>query len=80
MAACRNYAIILLAGVLSVGLPCCLAVSLRGVDPALESLYTPSDGTFKCLDGTKIMPLSQVNDGYCDCTDGTDEPGEFECF
>ena len=75
MASYHSRAIILITAVLSVGLPCYFAASLRGIDPALESHYSQSDGSFKCLDGTKLIPLSQVNDGYCDCTDGTDEPG-----
>lgn len=51
------------------------ASTLRGVDPALDASYQLAGGKFQCLDGSKTIPASQVNDGYCDCVDGTDEPG-----
>lgn len=28
-----------------------------------------------CRDGSGSFPRSRLNDGYCDCADGTDEPG-----
>lgn len=36
--------------------------------------YDPSKD-FTCLDGSITVPFSSVNDDYCDCADGTDEPG-----
>ena len=57
-------------------LPYSSASSLRGVDPSLAVHYYGSDGKFICLDGSKTLPSSQINDGFCDCLDGTDEPGE----
>lgn len=53
------------------------ASELRGVQPELAAFYIPSkDGQFRCRDGAKSIRFSQVNDGYCDCFDGSDEPGK----
>lgn len=50
----------------------------RGASPADASLYTGSD--FTCRDGSKTIPFSRVNDDYCDCEDGSDEPGTSACL
>ncbi|KAJ2163038.1 hypothetical protein GGF46_000224 [Coemansia sp. RSA 552] len=50
----------------------------RGVDPALAAHYQEGS-EFECLDGSKRIPYSQVNDDYCDCADGSDEPGTSAC-
>lgn len=54
-------------------------MSIRGVDPALYQRYAAIDGKFGCLDGSKSIPYAQLNDGYCDCIDGSDEPGTAAC-
>lgn len=30
---------------------------------------------FRCADGSGVIPVALVNDDYCDCIDGSDEPG-----
>ena len=52
------------------------AASIRGLDPSLILQYSGADGTFACLDGSKTIPFARVNDDYCDCQDGSDEPGD----
>ncbi|KAF9922829.1 hypothetical protein FBU30_007037 [Linnemannia zychae] len=52
----------------------------RGVAPSRAKLYTPeSKNQWTCLDGSKSIPFSAVNDDYCDCPDGSDEPGTSAC-
>eukprot|EP00906_Rhabdomonas_costata_P025214 RCo036109 len=52
-------------------------LAIHGVAPSERSRYTGS--TFTCADGSVKIPLSQVNDDYCDCLDGSDEPGTAAC-
>ena len=49
----------------------------RGVAPAVLSKYDPStDAKFICLEGaSSSLDWSLVNDEFCDCDDGSDEPG-----
>jgi hypothetical protein len=50
---------------------------LHGVRPDLLPRYVPSaNDRWSCLDGSKEIPWTAVNDDYCDCKDGSDEPGE----
>ncbi|KAI0057754.1 hypothetical protein BV25DRAFT_1352121 [Artomyces pyxidatus] len=52
----------------------------HGVAPALLPRYSPSaQKTWTCLDGSKDIPWASVNDDYCDCADGSDEPGTSAC-
>lgn len=43
-----------------------------------KSFYDPGKD-FQCLDGSAIVPFLLVNDDYCDCDDGSDEPGTNAC-
>ena len=51
----------------------------RGVLPYKEEIYTPENGIFKCRDGTGNYDMNVINDDYCDCLDGSDEPGTNAC-
>ncbi|TKR68418.1 hypothetical protein L596_024407 [Steinernema carpocapsae] len=51
----------------------------RGVPLNKGPLYTEDGNEFECLDGKKKIPFEQVNDDYCDCEDGSDEPGTSAC-
>lgn len=51
----------------------------RGVSLSKASFYQGSD-TFHCFDGAESYPFTYVNDDYCDCSDGTDEPGTSACW
>ncbi|MCP9261702.1 hypothetical protein DINM_005037 [Dirofilaria immitis] len=50
----------------------------RGVPFARGPFYATGE-TFVCVDNSKSIPYSQVNDDYCDCPDGSDEPGTSAC-
>lgn len=45
---------------------------------AEASFYDPTRD-FNCLDGSGTIPFAYVNDDYCDCQDGSDEPGTSAC-
>lgn len=51
----------------------------RGVPLSKASLYSPTND-FTCFDGSAAIPFSHVNDDYCDCFDGSDEPGTPACL
>lgn len=44
-----------------------------------EKYYKLSSEFIKCKDGSKKFTKAQLNDDFCDCPDGSDEPG-FICF
>lgn len=49
------------------------AVSASAPAPAYPS------SVFGCADGSAFLWLAAVNDDYCDCADGSDEPGTAAC-
>lgn len=67
--------------VLLLSVACALPTkqSIRGVHPDYLDHYKGEGGLFRCLDGSATIAFSQVNDDYCDCIDGTDEPGTSAC-
>nr|XP_054930494.1 glucosidase 2 subunit beta-like [Dermacentor andersoni] len=54
------------------------AHGVRGVSPHDATSYVPGK-TFKCLRSSGVISYDQVNDDYCDCKDGSDEPGTSAC-
>lgn len=50
----------------------------RGVPLSKRQFYEEGK-PFTCLDGSRTIPFDRVNDDYCDCHDGSDEPGTAAC-
>ncbi|KAL8835710.1 MAG: hypothetical protein Q9170_003212 [Blastenia crenularia] len=51
----------------------------RGVGPEHAKFYKTPD-LFTCISNPSItLSAAQVNDDYCDCPDGSDEPGTSAC-
>ncbi|XP_053152487.1 glucosidase 2 subunit beta isoform X2 [Hemicordylus capensis] len=50
----------------------------RGVSLTNHYFYDESK-PFTCLDGSATIAFDRVNDDYCDCKDGSDEPGTAAC-
>ncbi|KAM0953888.1 putative mannose-6-phosphate receptor binding domain superfamily, glucosidase II beta subunit [Dioscorea sansibarensis] len=48
-----------------------------GIAPQDEGYYKSS--VIQCKDGSKKFTKEQLNDEFCDCLDGTDEPGTSAC-
>uniref|UniRef100_A0A8C5GPE7 Glucosidase 2 subunit beta n=1 Tax=Gouania willdenowi TaxID=441366 RepID=A0A8C5GPE7_GOUWI len=51
----------------------------RSFSLMLDKRFYRERKSFLCIDGSKIIPSEQVNDDYCDCEDGSDEPGTSAC-
>ena len=55
---------------------------------SIEASLYQANSEFTCFDGSGVIPFGYVNDDYCDCADGCDEPGKttgtrirfFSCF
>ncbi|TMW69713.1 hypothetical protein Poli38472_001869 [Pythium oligandrum] len=50
----------------------------HGVTPELQKKLA-SASTFVCDGGARKLPIERLNDNYCDCDDGSDEPGTSAC-
>ncbi|OWB86368.1 hypothetical protein B5S33_g5056 [[Candida] boidinii] len=57
------------------------SVSVVGVAPDNQDKYVPDkNGNWRCLNNPEIIiSFDKVNDDYCDCPDGSDEPGTSAC-
>lgn len=62
-------------------LPIVASAIVKGIPPSKQSLYEPNSlGQWSCLNNPEIVLSSdQINDDYCDCPDGSDEPGTAAC-
>ncbi|POM76280.1 Glucosidase [Phytophthora palmivora] len=56
---------------------CTKASDWRGISPELQ-LKLSAVSSFSCDNGQRL-DLSRLNDNYCDCEDGSDEPGTSAC-
>ncbi|KAM3956298.1 uncharacterized protein ACR2FA_009749 [Aphomia sociella] len=52
---------------------------IRGVYYLSMPRYRPDSNVFKCLNSEQRIPYEQLNDDFCDCVDGTDEPSTNAC-
>uniref|UniRef100_A0A3Q4MKY4 Glucosidase 2 subunit beta n=1 Tax=Neolamprologus brichardi TaxID=32507 RepID=A0A3Q4MKY4_NEOBR len=68
----------LLLLLLSVGVSAVEVQRPRGVPLSKRQFYEEGK-PFTCLDGSRTIPFDRVNDDYCDCQDGSDEPGTAAC-
>ncbi|CAG8974509.1 hypothetical protein HYALB_00009044 [Hymenoscyphus albidus] len=77
----RVEALVLL-GTLASSVPVTIAAETarpRGVGPEFSKYYK-SPETFTCISHPSIvLLLTQINDEFCDCPDGSDEPGTAAC-
>lgn len=48
-----------------------------GIHPLDEKYYASE--VIKCKDGSNSFTRDRLNDDFCDCIDGTDEPGTAAC-
>lgn len=69
-----QYLVLLLA----VGISAVEVQRPRGVPLSKRPFYEEGK-PFTCLDGSRTIPFNRVNDDYCDCQDGSDEPGTAAC-
>ncbi|XP_067121457.1 glucosidase 2 subunit beta-like [Centruroides vittatus] len=71
---------VLTAVLLNISSNCDATVVLRprGVPLSKKAFYDASKD-FNCLDGSGTISFHYINDDYCDCADGSDEPGTAAC-
>ncbi|OJD12769.1 hypothetical protein AJ78_06686 [Emergomyces pasteurianus Ep9510] len=71
-----------------LGITACSTIGVVGSDASTPPLgvspefakYYKDPSTFTCISNPSVrIPFSAVNDDYCDCPDGSDEPGTSAC-
>lgn len=55
------------------------AKDYRGASPKDLTALRVTANDFTCRDGSHTLLISKLNDNYCDCPDGSDEPGTSAC-
>uniref|UniRef100_A0A665V058 Glucosidase 2 subunit beta n=1 Tax=Echeneis naucrates TaxID=173247 RepID=A0A665V058_ECHNA len=68
----------LLLSLLTAGVSSVEVQRPRGVSLSNRQFYEEGK-PFTCLDNSATIPFDRVNDDYCDCKDGSDEPGTAAC-
>ena len=53
--------------------------AVRGAEPSSYARYSSGGDAFACFDGSGTIPIAQLNDEFCDCADGSDEPLTGAC-
>ncbi|XP_039971424.1 glucosidase 2 subunit beta [Xiphias gladius] len=71
---CQHYLLLLLC----VGVSAVEVQRPRGV-PLTKRQFYEEGKPFTCLDDSRTISFDRVNDDYCDCQDGSDEPGTAAC-
>lgn len=52
----------------------------KGIHEKQSSFYVPNEeNMFGCIESGEKIPFNRLNDNYCDCLDGSDEPGTNAC-
>ncbi|KAK5670541.1 hypothetical protein BDV3_002722 [Batrachochytrium dendrobatidis] len=72
-------ALVIIMAVMAVFISAESSFNSRGVHPSKLHLYQLSTTQFTCLDKSATISMTAVNDDYCDCADGSDEPGTSAC-
>lgn len=73
-----------LAPLIAIALLAIRVDAVRGVEPGRLHLYEPSvennEKYWYCINHPEIkLRFDQINDDFCDCPDGSDEPGTNAC-
>lgn len=57
-----------------------ISTSLTPFIPVVSHYPSSPSDSFTCLsDPSIVVPYKSINDDYCDCPDGSDEPGTSAC-